>query len=619
MKRIVKPLAAAALTGALILSTTGAALAYSPSKTQTQADALKTLNLFQGSDKGYELERAPSRMEALIMLLRMTGQETEARFYEGKHPFTDAPGWGSASAYIGFAYENGLTKGVSADRYDPNAAASAQTYVALMLRALGYEANTAWNEWETLGKKVGLLPYGVDTKNFLRGDAVMISYAALDCKLKDGSMTLEEKLLAKGTFDAFSKASADLLCGMPVSKDSSLALIMASVYRDVSEYLTPDRMIASEITQDNMAYFLGVDTLKIKEGLAVEPMIRPAAHSVCLVRLADGEDVEKAKKAIAENVNPYKWICAGVDPENVRVDNIGNLIILVMDNSFADALVANFKALPADAKGAVLVGDTVVEKQALSAKSVTGFADKINAVHQKYLKNNQVFYSIVPDKSYYLRQSFAEYLDHGKLMEQLAPLMSKDMTRILLESTLDASDYYKTDRHWRQEKLEPTVKELSRAMGFTVDWSAFQARTGGEFTGNYARLLDSLKVEPFTYLESAGTKATKVSLYGKEGTVPVYDTAKLETNDPYAVFLSELSPVTVLDNPTVKEKRELVLFTDSFGTSLAPLLLDRYSKITLVDLRFVASELLPELVDFSGAQVLFLYSDVLVNNSNLLK
>ena len=46
------------------------------------AAALKTISLFRGSDTGYgegfDLEKAPTRMEALIMLIRLLGEESEA-------------------------------------------------------------------------------------------------------------------------------------------------------------------------------------------------------------------------------------------------------------------------------------------------------------------------------------------------------------------------------------------------------------------------------------------------------------------------------------------------------------------------------------------------------------
>ena len=60
--------------------------------------------------------------------------------------------------------------------------------------------------------------------------------------------------------------------------------------------------------------------------------------------------------------------------------------------------------------------------------------------------------------------------------------------------------------------------------------------------------------------------------------------------------------------------------SDSFGSAISPLFLEGYSKITLIDLRYVASQLLPEFVTFHENQdVLFLYSTSLLNSGMLLK
>lgn len=608
-----------ALACALLLGCMSPAFAYSSDKAQTQAEALKDLGLFQGTDVGFELERPLTRMEALIMLLRMTGQEWEARFYEGEHPFTDAPAWLPAESYIAYAYANGITKGMSDTLYAPNETADARTYVTLMLRALGYDADAAWQNWEALGEQTGLLPAGVDRTDFRRGDAVLISYAALDAMLQDGSMRLQDKLLADGVFSRFALACARLRTGMPVSADSSLELILASVYADVSPYLTPDRMLATEITQENMAFFLGVDNLDIQAGLAVEPMMNAQAHSVCLLRLAEGQDVEKAKAAIAANVDPNKWICVGVSPENVLVSSIGNLVLLVMDDEYAAALMDNFLALPADAKGVTLTGGAAVEKQSLQKDSLQTFADKLHQIRETYLADNAVYYGIIPDKSYYFRDSFPDHLDHSQMTTALAPLMDREIPEIRLGDLLTAEDYYTTDPHWKQESLQPVVDALGQAMGFTVDWQVFRPNTYNKFLGSYSRSLDSLTPETLTYLTSPYTEAATVSIYGQDASGPVYDTAKLTGSDGYSVYLSGLSPITVVERPAAGTAKQLVLFTDSFGASLAPLLLESYAKITLIDLRFAPAAVLGAYVDFADADVLFLYAAAMVNNSQLLR
>ena len=48
-------------------------------------------------------------------------------------------------------------------------------------------------------------------------------------------------------------------------------------------------------------------------------------------------------------------------------------------------------------------------------------------------------------------------------------------------------------------------------------------------------------------------------------------------------------------------------------------MIEAYSKITLVDLRYMSSDLLGDYVDFTDAEVLFLMSDKIVNNSIMLK
>lgn len=163
---------------------------------------LKTLGLFQGvSDTDFALNRAPTRPEALVMLLRLMGAGVEAQNSTALHPFTDVPDW--ANAYVGYAYQNGLTNGVSPTEFGVGQA-NAQVYLTFVLRALGYTdvngADFTWDNPFSLAKSVGILPEGVDRENFLREDVVLVSYAALQTKLKDSEKTLAQKLMENGLF-----------------------------------------------------------------------------------------------------------------------------------------------------------------------------------------------------------------------------------------------------------------------------------------------------------------------------------------------------------------------------------------------------------------------------------
>ncbi len=312
-----------------------------------KAQVLKEVGLFLGTNNGFELDRAPNRMEAIIMLIRMTGNEVNALYGEDwEHPFTDAPAWEDASKYLGYAYENGLTEGVTDTTFNPKGVASAQMYVTFMLRALGYQdtdGKTVWDNWEVLAKEANILPDIVDTKNFTRGDAVLVSYAALDAKMVTEDVTLKTYLMGMGAFAGLTFAKAEIVGGKEVTAKSDLIDIAALIYQG-----TPARtnsLAVTEINEENISFFLGVDKLDYAEAIAIEPMMSSNAHSICIVRMKDAKDCEAAAKAIKENVDGWKWCCVGVEDDHIHTVIIDDLVILIMDNYGDAQFVANAETL----------------------------------------------------------------------------------------------------------------------------------------------------------------------------------------------------------------------------------------------------------------------------------
>jgi hypothetical protein len=147
------------------------------------------------------------------MLIRAMGKESEALGGSWTHPFTDVPSW--ADKYVGYGYEKGLTKGVSATEFGTGNAGS-DMYLTFMLRALGYDDSKddfAWNTPDALAKAVGILPDSVDTSNFLRADVAVVSWAALEADLKTGMQRLAKKLIAENVFTSDAYAQAIALVG----------------------------------------------------------------------------------------------------------------------------------------------------------------------------------------------------------------------------------------------------------------------------------------------------------------------------------------------------------------------------------------------------------------------
>lgn len=165
---------------------------------EKQAQALNSLGLFSGTDKGFELERTPTRGESLVMLLKLTGQAQQAEKENLPHPFTDG-GW--ASPFIGYGYTHKYTSGVSDTEFGTAQPATAQQYAVFLLRALGYTINEDYSYDKALSFFLSHAPALTPAvEDFTRGDMAAMSMAALAAPMKDGSGTLAEKLSSQGLF-----------------------------------------------------------------------------------------------------------------------------------------------------------------------------------------------------------------------------------------------------------------------------------------------------------------------------------------------------------------------------------------------------------------------------------
>lgn len=114
--------------------------------------------------------------------------------------------------------------------------------------------------------------------------------------------------------------------------EGTLEEIMTKVYADLKDDEKPMMLGNIEVNEEmeNVESFIGTKEIEYDEILASESMVGAIAHSVVLVRMKDGADIESAKSKILENVNPRKWVCVGVEKEDVIVKNKGNLIILII-------------------------------------------------------------------------------------------------------------------------------------------------------------------------------------------------------------------------------------------------------------------------------------------------
>ena len=175
------------------------------------ASALKTMHLFRGSFTGYgqgfDLEMAPTRIQALIMFLRVLGEEEAALAYTGPQlPFTDIRAGSDSAKYVGYAYAKGYTNGFTATLWKPSQTVSLAQYTEFLLRALGYSSVENTNLSDTLVRAVaaGVINSGeaaaLSKVSFLRAELVYLSFRSLDATVSGTMDTLSDTLIAKGVF-----------------------------------------------------------------------------------------------------------------------------------------------------------------------------------------------------------------------------------------------------------------------------------------------------------------------------------------------------------------------------------------------------------------------------------
>ena len=172
------------------------------------AEALKSLTLLRGSftayGSGFDLEQVPTRGAALIMFIRMLGEEDEALAYSGTCPFTDLDKNGSVYPYVVYGYNMGYTTGYTKTEFRPSQPSNIYQYTAFILRAMGYSSTTNISTILDTAYEVGVITASerssFKSSDFLRADLVYLSFYALKATLPDGSMTLAEQLMEKGVF-----------------------------------------------------------------------------------------------------------------------------------------------------------------------------------------------------------------------------------------------------------------------------------------------------------------------------------------------------------------------------------------------------------------------------------
>ena len=252
-------------------------------------------------------------------------------------------------------------------------------------------------------------------------------------------------------------------------------------------------------------------------------------------------------------------------------------------------------------------------------QSIAHAAKRFRYVYDTYLTGSDVYLTIVPDKGYYLAEDNGyPVMDYEAMFADLQAGMPY-AEFIDLRDTLTLDDYYRTDTHWRQENLLPAARKIAAAMGVSVGEFTPVTREEPFYGVYYGQAALPMEPDQLVLMESGWLSGCRVYDHesGKWGSV--YDLTKLDGDDLYEVFLSGPRSLLTIENPSAKTDRELIVFRDSFGSNMVPLLIQDYARVDVVDIRYLNAMMLDNFLDFHGQDVLFLYSTLVLNNSETIK
>lgn len=254
----------------------------------------------------------------------------------------------------------------------------------------------------------------------------------------------------------------------------------------------------------------------------------------------------------------------------------------------------------------------------LNEKSLENILNKINEINALYLdETNRTYYTIVPDKNYFVNSDNLK-LDYRKLQSIMCSNLEW-AKYINIFDCLDLSCYYSTDSHWKQEKLQNVANRIAINIGCEIE-AEYDIKKVADFRGIYAGQFpvtayrDEIKI-----LINDTIQNCAVYNYETNKITKIYDMEKINALDKYDIYLSGATPLITIENPKCNRSNELVVFRDSYGSSLIPLLAEAYSKITVIDTRYISPKILGEYVEFKNKDILFIYSTLLINNSASLK
>ena len=252
--------------------------------------------------------------------------------------------------------------------------------------------------------------------------------------------------------------------------------------------------------------------------------------------------------------------------------------------------------------------DYLFELTETNYKSLDNIVAKVDEIITRFDINDYEFIAI-PLKNH--------YADLDNVSEEIDEYLGVRIDNYhSLKDLLSLSDYYHTDIHLKQERLGSVVSKILELCDVEEKDIEYSFNTYDKFYGSlYAKMAISMKPDTITYLTNDLLDSIKVYSVEDKDLLDVYNVSELESLDPYSIYLNGPKAYLKIVNKNV-EDRKLIIFRDSYTSSIAPLLVPYFNEIELIDLRYYGSDLLN--ID-GNTKVLFIYGSEVLNNSFSIK
>lgn len=253
----------------------------------------------------------------------------------------------------------------------------------------------------------------------------------------------------------------------------------------------------------------------------------------------------------------------------------------------------------------------------LSEMALESAVKKFNSVYDTYIKDSdaKVYFALIPDKNYFLAEESGHLsIDYDAMYAYMQSNLGY-MSYIEIADLLTIEDYYYTDTHWKQESILDVAQRLSQEMGVELKEEYDVVTLDTPFYGvYYGQMGLPVQADQISYLSHPSFADCRIFDYQNQKEIPMYDFTLAEGRDAYEMFLSGSLSVITIENPNATTDKELVVFRDSFGSSITPLMVEGYAKITMIDIRYINERMIGNFVEFTNQDVLFLFSTSVINN-----